>query len=120
MDTTEDFCRICHSHFRESGWGRQSMTFGFCCTRCVNKACRVVRRHNKRARLAGVIGKIFAFDWLSLLFASEFRCSSCKEEKELTLDHIRPLSQGGQNLRWNIQPLCQGCHGKKDNIRKRT
>jgi len=86
----------------------------------VNRACRLVRRHNRRARLADVKGKIFAFDWLSILFAHAFKCATCQKEKELTLDHIRPLSTGGQNLSWNIQPLCLCCHGEKDNIRKRV
>lgn len=114
------FCEVCQASFREDGWGRQSETFGFCCSRCVSKACRLVRRHNRRARAAGVKGTLFAFDWLSLLYAHGFACVGCESRTEdLTLDHIRPLSMGGQNLRYNIQPLCSCCHMAKDNIRPR-
>lgn len=113
------FCEICHHSFTENGRGRQSQTFGFCCERCVNKSCRLVRRHNRRARAAGVKGTLFPFDWLSLVYAHNFSCAGCAQRGELTLDHIRPLSVGGANLRYNIQPLCSYCHQEKDNIRPR-
>lgn len=110
------FCEICKNPYTTGAWGRQSLTFGFCCVRCVNKACRVVRRHNRRARTAKCQGTLYAFDWLSTLYAHDFSCASCQAKGSLTLDHIRPLSLGGQNLTFNIQPLCPSCHGKKDNI----
>lgn len=114
------FCEICFTTFGEDGWRRQSQTFGFCCTRCTTRACRLVRRHNRRANLARVKGKLFSFDWLLQVYAHSFSCAHCKvRKKDLTLDHIRPLSMGGLNLAHNIQPLCQECHMEKDNIRPR-
>lgn len=115
------YCEICKSGYKSDGWGRQSMTFGFCCSRCVSKACRVVRRHNRRGRVAGARGTLYGYHWLTLLFAHDFSCAMCSSrEGNLTLDHIRPLSQGGDNLPHNIQPLCPGCHQQKDNIKTRS
>lgn len=114
------FCEICESSYTEGSWGRQSLTFGFCCVRCVNKASRLVRRHNRRAREARVKGTLFPFDWLAQLYVHSFSCAKCGARTALSLDHIRPLSVGGHNLAYNIQPLCLTCHGEKDNIPARA
>lgn len=112
------FCEICGNSYREDGWGRKSQTFGFCCSRCVSKACRVVRRHNRRARSSNASGILYAYQWLTVQYSHNFSCASCStKSKSLTLDHIRPLSKGGPNLMHNIQPLCRSCHDLKDNIR---
>lgn len=39
-------------------------------------------------------------------------CRSC-QEPATCVDHITPLSQGGDNSRWNLQPLCASCHNRK-------
>lgn len=111
------YCEICKSSYKDTGWGRVSQTFGFCCSRCVTKACRVVRRHNRRAKAANGRGTLYAYQWLTILYSHQFSCASCSvNDGNLTLDHIRPLSTGGDNLPYNIQPLCLSCHGVKDNI----
>lgn len=113
------FCELCGTSYTDSSWGRQSLTFGFCCVRCVNKASRVVRRHNRRAKASGSKGTLFPFDWLATVYSHGYCCASCGLQKDLTLDHRRPLSKGGHNLAYNIQPLCQDCHRLKDNIPSR-
>lgn len=113
-------CEICGSPFKTDGWGKQSVVFGFSCVRCVSKASRCVRRHNRRAKLAGSPGKLYPADWLSIQYAYGFSCSFCgTQEEDLTLDHRRCLSAGGQNLAFNVQPLCQRCHRIKDNLPKK-
>lgn len=112
-------CEICRKPYHGDGWSKQSETFGFCCSRCVNKACRLVRRHNRRAKSAGCKGRLYAYQWLCALYAYAFRCCDCGDRTELTLDHIRPLSKGGPNQPFNLQPLCQCCHKKKDNVPSR-
>lgn len=50
-------------------------------------------------------------------FGGRSRCTFCGVPKilptRLTLDHIVPLSEGGSNATWNIQPLCSLCHALK-------
>lgn len=41
------------------------------------------------------------------------RCAYCGTDKDLTVDHIKPLSQGGGNNWGNLQTLCGTCNTKK-------
>lgn len=116
----ENSCKICKKSFNDSSWGKRSETFGFCCYRCVSQACRLVRRHNVRGRDAKAQGKLFAFQWLCLLYAHNFLCAGCHNSDVLTLDHVQPLSKGGRNQIHNVQPLCIKCHRSKDNIPQTT
>lgn len=44
------------------------------------------------------------------------KCCYCGQEKELTKDHLEPLSAGGKMTLDNIVPACQSCNSsKKDN-----
>jgi 5-methylcytosine-specific restriction endonuclease McrA len=42
-------------------------------------------------------------------------CKKCKAVKNLTLDHIIPVSKGGKNSLENLQVLCKSCNSKKSN-----
>ena len=74
-----------------------------------------------------------AEDWSELMFSLEcltkgnakrkFRqaikysfgglCSYCRCQRATTLDHIKPRSKGGSNLRSNLVPACQSCNHSK-------
>lgn len=44
------------------------------------------------------------------------KCLSCGSKKFLQLDHIIPISRGGQNQLMNLQTLCRSCNSlKRDN-----
>ena len=46
------------------------------------------------------------------------RCNGCDNdylEKDLTLDHIDPVSKGGTNDLSNLQLLCHNCNSIKGN-----
>jgi 5-methylcytosine-specific restriction endonuclease McrA len=45
-------------------------------------------------------------------------CTYCKKEfpeKDLTLDHVYPVSKGGSNKLTNLVLACSVCNGKKAN-----
>ena len=44
-------------------------------------------------------------------------CSICKTTKDLTVDHIVPLSAGGSTVISNLQVLCRKCNSRKGGIR---
>ncbi len=46
------------------------------------------------------------------------KCSFCGETENLTLDHIIPVSKGGENISQNFQVLCQSCNSRKSNSRR--
>lgn len=58
----------------------------------------------------------FTFDqWLSILEVFGGRCAYCLEVKKLTMDHVIPVSDGGQHTSENIVPACQSCNSRKNN-----
>lgn len=40
-------------------------------------------------------------------------CALCGSKENLTVDHIRPVSENGTNEVWNLQCLCSPCNRKK-------
>lgn len=44
-----------------------------------------------------------------------YRCVYCNSYENLHIDHIVPLSNGGENNEENLQILCQKCNLKKSN-----
>lgn len=44
-----------------------------------------------------------------------YACLKCGTKNNLTIDHIIPISIGGENLLFNLQTLCRSCNSiKKD------
>lgn len=54
--------------------------------------------------------------WEELMQVFQFRCAYCGRQytrESLTMDHITPLSRGGQNTISNIVPACKPCNSSK-------
>lgn len=47
------------------------------------------------------------------IFSRDKHCLKCKTESDLTIDHINPVSSGGENHHSNLQLLCRKCNSKK-------
>lgn len=48
-----------------------------------------------------------------------FRCCKChrkQKSKDLTVDHIKPLKDGGDSAFKNLQTLCRPCHTEKTRL----
>ena len=66
-----------------------------------------------------VAGRIKPEEWEAICHIFGNKCLRCQQAKPLTLDHIVPLSKGGENTIYNVQPLCKICNlmksvGRKD------
>lgn len=68
-----------------------------------------VNSANARARNLGIPGRLDADDLIREWHHTETYCPFCKRllsVSNVSLDHIIPLSQGGTNIRKNIQWTC--------------
>ena len=45
----------------------------------------------------------------------DYKCAYCNSPKNLTIDHIRPKSRGGDNTWLNLITCCKPCNRFKDN-----
>lgn len=51
-----------------------------------------------------------------IAYKQEYKCAQCKEllhPKAMDIDHVVPLSEGGEDTIANCQALCANCHAKK-------
>ena len=48
----------------------------------------------------------------AILKAAKARCEGCDTTDILTINHKKPLAQGGTNEAENLQILCRECHNR--------
>lgn len=48
-----------------------------------------------------------------VLLRGGYKCKHCGTDKDLTMDHIQPVVQGGPTIIWNLQILCRRCNSRK-------
>ena len=53
------------------------------------------------------------YDLLKAGYEHKPACELCGSTKNLVIDHITPLSQGGDNQADNLRTLCQSCNVKE-------
>lgn len=68
--------------------------------------------YSRRGYNAGKLDKIA---WENKLKELNGECQMCGTKENITIDHIKPLSLGGNNHIDNLQPLCNRCNAKKGN-----
>lgn len=49
----------------------------------------------------------------SIRYAWGGMCCFCRNERATTVDHLRPRSRGGSDLRSNLVPCCHSCNQNK-------
>lgn len=91
----------------------------------INKSWKRIDRFQKKYSLqSSKILKIqatrnYKVRW-KIFKRDNFTCQKCGCQEDLELDHIIPLSQGGEDKEDNMQTLCKKCnvqkmHSQKDN-----
>ena len=68
--------------------------------------------HNRR-RIQKNKGKLTNQEWDEILRKHNFRCAYCGLKGNMTIDHVIPISKGGQHLVNNIVPACVECNSRK-------
>ena len=48
----------------------------------------------------------------AVLEACNAACINCQSKNNLTINHKKPISQGGTNDAKNLEILCENCHKK--------
>lgn len=75
-----------------------------------------MRAKQRRDRLRGASGSFSVDEWNTIKKKYGNKCLCCgrkEPEIKLTIDHVVPISIGGNNTIENIQPLCHSCNSRK-------
>ena len=62
---------------------------------------------------AGIDGAVRADQWFAVRAFFGNCCAYCGGNKRMTIDHVVPLSRGGEHDITNIVPACQSCNSAK-------
>ena len=69
------------------------------------------RRH--RARLAQALTTLTTTEWEAILEAAGHACIYCGDQEQPTMDHLTPISRGGDHIAENVAPACSSCNSSK-------
>lgn len=67
----------------------------------------------RRARIAQVLATLTAQEWEAILEAAGRACIYCGATKQITQDHLTPISRGGDHTAENVAPACGPCNSSK-------
>jgi hypothetical protein len=123
-----DTCRCCGiQHTRLGVQGPRGSLCRKCKRRAKNKSRKATKGISQRAKKYGVNRspynrqEVFSRDrWLCQLCGVRLRRKWTYNKRTLvphphnaTIDHIVPMSRGGDDAEWNLQACCLLCNGKK-------
>lgn len=81
-----------------------------------NRQRGVMAAHKRNARLRAVRNDLTLEQWFGIKEFYENKCVYCEAtDKPLTIDHIQPISKGGEHTASNIVPACKSCNSRKWN-----
>lgn len=69
----------------------------------------------RRARERKMESTLTLDEWVSIKRLQQWKCAYCKKRKKLTLEHILPVTRGGNHVKENVRALCATCNGSKNN-----
>lgn len=82
-----------------------------------NKEAHRINANNSRAKNIGVEGKITLEQWKECLKWFNYKCAYTGKEltsDDMTIEHISPLSEGGDNYIWNVIPVSRSANSSKN------
>jgi len=78
-----------------------------------NPEIYLAARHRRRTAIRNNGRNDLTAEQIKWLFKNFPQCFYCKRENDLTIDHVIPISKGGQNTLSNIVPACSECNNMK-------
>lgn len=76
-----------------------------------NKLRRSVLNHKRRQQERQ--GDLTLAQWEAILEEFDHRCAYCQVRGRLQIEHMTPLSRGGEHTAQNVVPACQSCNSRK-------
>lgn len=73
------------------------------------------KKYRKTYKTKRVEANIFNSKMRKILITEYSFCVSCESINDLSIDHVIPISKGGNNIKSNVQILCKSCNSKKSN-----
>lgn len=80
------------------------------------KLAKVKSEHNSKIKKINSINNLTSRESNIILSLQQYKCICCEQYFDKinpTLDHIIPLSKGGDLIKENVQYLCQSCNSSK-------
>lgn len=78
------------------------------------KAAQIRANFKRRGALKGARNTLTAVQWESIKRKHGYACFYCgKKNVPLTIDHIIPISAGGEHTPQNVVPACTTCNSSK-------
>lgn len=75
-----------------------------------------VKAHERRVLVEQAGPMLTAEEWKTIVECFEGACVYCGSTKRITLDHVQPLSRGGNHRPFNVVPACKGCNSSKHSL----
>lgn len=83
------------------------------CYRCVSSAHGAYEAAHGNGAYTNYKRKKISKELKDYIVERDKNCLSCGSIDDLAIDHITPLSKGGDNSHDNLQLLCRSCNSKK-------
>lgn len=104
-----------NARFRE--WYRKNTEYNAARKKVWNRAnpdAVSVHANRRRANKMSALGEgVSREQWEGEVLANAGLCTYCGERKKLVMDHIDPLSRGGEHDISNVTPACKHCNSSK-------
>jgi 5-methylcytosine-specific restriction endonuclease McrA len=118
--TDPEFREYHHEHSKSAGYRAQAREYRK--ARLANDAAyRHYRAQMAATRYRGLAGSYTLEEWVAKLEEFNWHCALCGCDllqlpaRDVTADHVVPVSKGGPNVISNIQPACRSCNSIKGN-----
>ena len=75
-----------------------------------------INESRRRSRIRNAVGDFTLLEWEALQIEHNHTCAYCgRDDVGMTIDHVVPISRGGEHSIDNIVPACEVCNSSKNN-----